>query len=362
MDFGLDTQKTMSDVADATANGTQGTHGSSAPTSRYKVPQGPQPQGQEPLFNLGNAPYQGPAGNVLIAHTAFDAPYDKAKEPKTAGPSGRFLGHDDRVEMLRQTGNRITKAFVGFVDACNRHRDSVKAIAAKKEKLWSAIVDVALGALIPGLGAALGSLVDKIPVASSDALYAFALKMQDTSFVKMLVTGATKAGAWALKKGVKVLASEDVTDVFMNTLKTQCDTAFDAIDGSLKDRSDEELIATYVAFDPSITNGDTYAAQLEPVVNAFEQLRQGDFGNTHDKHQGRSQGEWTYAWSETRLIAQVGDHLAVVKEKSGAFPGGHGWGTTKYETLTIIPPDMEDLARQTAKDAGQEIIEIHNGD
>jgi hypothetical protein len=279
-------------------------------------------------------------------------------EDKKIGPTPP-LPAKERAILIENAKLNVVAAYSSFLAACEHNRAAVREAAKKRAEVWNFLAETALGFMVPGLMKGIAAIVEKLPVHAPEWVYALALKFQQREYAKALASSVTKAALIPIKSDIALLTTDTDSDAFLSNLEDEFDVAFKNVRESLDARSVEEIAAVYAAFAPEVTNKSTYTIQIRDMVKAFQQLEGGRFGDEVEKRQGKAGGEWTYEWTATRMVVQVGARLAVVEEENGRFPGGGSWEAKRmYKVLAWVPEGMEQMAKDKAADDGQVIPTI----
>jgi hypothetical protein len=194
----------------------------------------------------------------------------------SAAPSGPVAGgsaltQEQRVELRRITGGRISRAFTAFVTACEQNRAAIKAAASDSGGFVELLLEIALGRLLPGISKGISNLAQELPANASNAAYRVALAAMNEERTTALLETAVKFGREAIGGGGDVvLEGEDEIDQFLNTLQNQFLLGADAIDVNLANLSDEALGVTCAAYDPSVTGLPQFRAAVRNLVQRYE--------------------------------------------------------------------------------------------
>jgi hypothetical protein len=191
--------------------------------------------------------------------------------PAGTVPTGSALTEDQRDELRRLTGNRITRAFTAFVTAVEQNRAAIKAAASDSGGFAELLLEIVLGRLLPGISKGIANLAQELPAKASNASYRLALAAMNEERTTALLETAVKFGREAVAGGGDVdLEGEDEIDKFLNTLENQFNLGADAIDANLPNLSDEALGVTCAAYDPTVAGIPQFRAAVRSLVERYE--------------------------------------------------------------------------------------------
>lgn len=81
------------------------------------------------------------------------------------------LTNDERIEIRRQTGNRIDRAFTAYIAAVEANRAAIKEKARQSASFVEMIIEVAFGLAAPGLAGGIAALARRLPANASLTAY-----------------------------------------------------------------------------------------------------------------------------------------------------------------------------------------------
>ncbi|HEY0373470.1 MAG TPA: hypothetical protein VGC94_01660 [Amnibacterium sp.] len=225
-------------------------------------------------------------------------------------PAAAELTAEQRAELRRLTGNRISRAFTAFALAAEQKRADIKAAAADSPDFGTLLLEIAVGALLPALGAGIARLAAALPEATSPAAYRVALSaVNKERSTKLLETGV-KFGHEALKGEAK-LDSETEIDTFLDKLEDRFNKAADEIDKNLPSLSDDALGITCAAYDPSVSGRQEFLAAIEVLVAKYG--RQVKPIGTTEYHWMNSESNFSLYW----VVSSTGKkRLALLENTS----------------------------------------------
>jgi hypothetical protein len=209
---------------------------------------------------------------MLVQRDAIGGTLVAGGSAAPAGPvaSGSALTQDQRIELRRLTGGRISRAFTAFVAACEQNRAAIKAAASDSGGFTELLLEIVLGRLLPGISKGISNLAQELPAAASSAGYRVALAAMDEARTTALLETAVKFGREAIGGGDVALEGEDEIDAFLNDLENQFLKGADAIDSNLPNLSDEALGVTCAAYDPSVTGIPQFRVAVRNLVQRYE--------------------------------------------------------------------------------------------
>jgi len=238
------------------------------------------------------------------------SPMDTGAPPSKAGPAVAALTADQRNELIRLTGNRISRAFTAFALAAEQKRAAIKAAAADSPDFASLLLEIALGVLLPAVSRGIAGLAAELPATASSTAYRVALAaMNEERTTKLLETGV-KFGREFLKGETK-LEGETEVDAFLNKLEDLFNKGADEVDKHLPDLSDDALGITCAAYDPSVASLNQFRSAVDKLVAKFESQVK-PIGTT-EYHWGNSSSTFSLYW----VVSPTGSkRLALLENMS----------------------------------------------
>jgi hypothetical protein len=278
------------------------------------------------------------AASQLVQRDVLTDTIGKRDEPGSPGPAaGATLSDSERAELRRFTGDRITRAFTAFTDACQDNRAAVKEAAKETSDFLGVILEIGIGILVPGLARGIAHLAEELPANASNLSYRLALAAMNEERTKMIFESGIKIGKEAIKGPAEHLAGEDEIDEFLTQLKSHFDEGADKIDGNLPNLTDEELGVTCAAYSPSVSGPNQFRAAVHDLVERFQRQVQ-PIGKVEYGWMNR---EW--GWDLKRVVfANGGKKLAVVE-----WGDRHGDEGLKFREF--VEPSLRELALEKWK-------------
>lgn len=272
------------------------------------------------------------------------------------------------AELRRLAGNAITRAAEQFHRGCDAVRADIEKSAKQTTELIAMVAEIVMGFAAPPLaGVILANSVIRKSLVSAYAAQAAAttaaaksastldildlirdrgatiapsfLDKVSSDTVKATLTGATKAGALAIKTAGPGLLTGNSKTV-LSELNQLATLGAQDMDRSLAGKSESELVAIVAAFDSNLLNESTYAVAIRRYMAEVIPIGQA----TQNEH-----GHGTKRL--VRMNAYGGFRLAVVESgMEGTIAG------TKFnQFVTWVSPAMQEsaLARAGVTHAGQ---------
>jgi hypothetical protein len=238
------------------------------------------------------------------------SPMDTGAPRSQSGAAVAALTAEQRNELIRLTGNRISRAFTAFALAAEQKRAAIKAAAADGPDFASLLLEIALGVLLPAVSRGIAGLAAELPAAASSTAYRVALAaMNEERTTKLLETGV-RFGREFLKGETK-LEGETEVDTFLNKLEDLFNKGADEVDKHLPDLSDDALGITCAAYDPSVASLNQFRTAVDKLVARYESQVK-PIGTT-EYHWGNSQSSFSLYWV---ISPAGGKRLALLENRS----------------------------------------------
>lgn len=206
------------------------------------------------------------------------------------------LTHEQRLELRRITGDRISMAYTDFSSAAAANAASIKAAVTAQATIFSVVVDVFMGLAAPGLAKGIAALVDKLPSNSTNIAYRLALQGLDQRRTEQLFAAATKVAKETIRANAQPLFGETDTDIFIKTLKSAFRKGTDKVNLDLPNLTDEELGVVAATYDPNVSDEAHYIPIIQDLVSRFHEQVQ-PIGPVYD-----SQIVWVQVGSAEYLV------------------------------------------------------------
>jgi hypothetical protein len=262
-----------------------------------------------------------------------------------SAPSGS-LSPQDRQSLEYATLTEIGTAFTGFTDACTANITAMKAAAKADAEFAALAIDIATGFLAPvWANYVVGKLLAKAEskVVDEVSKKTVATLISDSDVIKASFTAATKIGGYDLKKNAVPLFGEYADDKLLDKLKIEFQKNAVSMSGNLPKMSNDELLATWVAFDPDFANVETYKGAIKTLLDEFHGVE--DLG-VHKLFGDDVQ-------DQNHLLVKVdGFGYAITYREMETLlydPSG-------YRFLEAIDDYLVDAAKRQAKEVGQQHI------
>ncbi|MEA2675485.1 MAG: hypothetical protein QOI92_2677 [Chloroflexota bacterium] len=196
---------------------------------------------------------------------------DQGDKPKAAQAAPQqLLSEGERIELRRLTGDRLGRAFTAFAIAAEQNRAAIKAAEKDGGGFADILLEVLLGALLPGISRGLAHMAEELPAAASNVSYRIAMQaMKDEQTTKALEIGV-KVGREYLKGVGTNLAGEDEMDAFLNHLQDHFNKSADRIDQSLPSLSDQALSVMYAAYNPEVAGQEQFRTAIQGLVQKYQ--------------------------------------------------------------------------------------------
>ena len=213
--------------------------------------------------------------------------------PAPAAPSAP-LTKDERVELTRLTGNRITRAFTAFSLAVEQNRAAIKATASESSGFIEILLEIALGALLPAISKGIARIAEELPANASNLSYRIALQAMKEEQTKKLLELGVKFGREYIKSETVALAGEDEVDEFLNGLEDKFNVSADKIDQGLPALPDQALGVLAAAYDPRVAGQEHFRGAVKSLVAKYR--RQVKPIGTTDYRWGNKQSNFGLSW------------------------------------------------------------------
>jgi hypothetical protein len=316
---------------------------------------GPRVQPLVPAF----LPLQRAIGNQAVARLLSSRRQvsrdDKQKPPlPLAPPAGapyappQKLTAKDREILKSAAGHRVDQAFTSFSHAVKDHAASIKAEEKFKAEILAATLDIFFGLAAPFFaqqlmagwpgGAKLAKkLGEKLSTAGVEGVKA----VSDADILKESFKAVGKAATTTIKVDASALFGETDVDVFAKQLNDLFHAGAQAITDALsKDQlTDEQLIATWAAYDVEYTTETAYTVALKQLFSEFKTfVRPIGVNHPADKLGGTSTTTTArVVWVST---PQGGHRLMLWEEHSSANAGAE----LESRKLSELPADIAPFA------------------
>ncbi len=311
-------------------------------------------------------------GRAIYRETKPTATGDTSK---STAANDAAIEREFEIELRREAGGRLSRAYTSFSNAAKLVRDEVKEKEAEPS-LVETLLEVAVGALAPGLvGLATKPLQGMLSSFAARAIERVVkdpttqvstyLKADDLIKKLDLDGEKAKAGYKALAGSLKKAAAsaESPADpgtadaplpitnngkpmkvsALIDMFTKRFNVYIDGVDVALGGMKKEGLLGVFATFDPKVANQDLYAAQIRDLVKKHEEVRRFTDGalmggGLSGKNEGYRRIVMLGAWGVTQpaLITHVRTSLV-------ASTKGH-WHFEKW-----VEDDMIDTAVAAGK-------------
>ncbi len=270
----------------------------------------------------------------------------------------------ERELLVRETDNNLNGAYTAYSNATHNVRAQLKEAADDSSELVVALLEVALGLAVPGLGR-LASYSIKALAGAPKAAQLLSSIVSAPEFGG-IVTGITKAASMSAKPGLPSARQYSSDETFLQALQKSFGDARADIQSQIPSMSDEQVAAICTRFDRSNANEEIYGTAVMKLVNNMRALR-GTFQQRHERYGGGYRTEMgRFDWDEIDLIVNVGDRddyenneLVICEEVRGGDPKR----SDGYHFKRRIPPEMRAIAIQQAQQkAGHPPHFVHRND
>jgi hypothetical protein len=252
---------------------------------------------------------------LQLARDKVPMPTDQTKTSRPApAHGGPPLGAlRDRFE--KETHSRVNQAFTAFTGAAKAHAESLKAEAKAEAEIIAATIDIFFGLAAPIFAGRIMAGNTVMKRAADKVASAMALGKDDagklmktiseTDFLKETFKGVGKIGTTAIKLNSTMLFGEGEGDVFSRTLRDAMHVGVQAITDNIADMTDDQLIATWAAYDVEFTNETMYTEQLKKTFQGWKRLV-ATIGESSYSSMGGATGQdikavWMNAYGRRRL-------------------------------------------------------------
>jgi hypothetical protein len=284
---------------------------------------------------------------------------------KPAAPSvlpGLPLSAKQRERFEKETHSRLNQALTAFTDAAKSHAEALKAKAKADAEIAALTLDIFFGLSAPvfaGLvmagGGRLKRAAEKISgvlsLGKNEAAKTVKL-ISESDFLKETFKAIGKIGTTAIKANAVALFGESEGDVFARHLRVSMHRGVQAITDRIGDMTDDELLATWAAYDFDFTNEEVYAETLKATFGAFDDLVAPIGKHVETTQYGSHGGEFKAVWMSIygrRRLAVV-DFMWAPKGLTGMerWRRFKGW----------VPQELEQYAIEKSKRKFGEVEEI----
>lgn len=269
------------------------------------------------------------------------------------------LSPEERTRLVIDAKDRILAAYSDFGDACERNRHLVKEAA--DGGILEILFEIALGVLAPNFSKILQGIGKKIEQAIQPALLAALKKLQSQENVAALIAGVTFQTKESLKgeakEALKARGSDKTeVDAFLTYLQDEAKAKYQDLGESLWNKTDEEILAAWAAFDAHILKFSDYVAAIKNLVNQFKKTV-APIGGPEEKTQGREPFDrsWTEqttaVWVTDESDPQAASRMALVRRKMTSYPGlpgGPSSSDVDYAFKEWIPAELQNFAMAKA--------------
>ncbi len=275
-----------------------------------------------------------------------DRIYNSDSHDNSLSGSTAKLTKDERLELIRLTGNKIDKAYTSFVIAAERVARIVRDTIKAEIEFAYFLAEIALGLLMPGAGKLLKSLTSSIPSHASNSRFLEVFKQLDEKKTTELLLSGIKIGQKMLVSSYAELSKIDKIETFIDKLSQDTLDAFEELDENLYYLSDEEITCLFLSFDSDIVNTSAYQEIISKTVQRFEKQIL-TIGNTKDTISTAPQGTSNYTtgviWMEYKPKKIVLANLTLINKV--ALTGG-GLQETIFIFNSFIDEDLGVLAEK----------------
>jgi hypothetical protein len=291
-------------------------------------------------------------------------PEPSASETGFANLPRPKLPPGERSLLVREADNNLNSAYVAYSNATHNVRAQLKEVADDSSEFVLALLEVALGLAVPGLG----RLASYSIKALANAPKAAKLLSDVVSAPEFggIVTGITKAASISAKPGLPSARQHSSDETFLQALQKSFGDAKADIQSQIPSMSDEAVAAICTRFDRSNANEEIYGTAVTKLVTTMRALR-GTFQQRHERRGGgyRQENE-KFEWDEIDLIVNVGDRddyetneLVICEEVRNGDPRR----ADGYHFKRRIPPEMRAAAiEMSVKKAGHTPHFVHRND
>jgi hypothetical protein len=294
-------------------------------------------QSHAPLLQL-----QRTAGNRAVATMVARQPHVKNPPPPPVPldqADDKLIPPADRNAMVTATTGFIPLAFTAFANATIAHAAAIKNEAKAKAEMYAMVIDVATGFLAPVFANwVVGKMAAKVAETQVEEVTKKAvvklITKQDT--FKAAFTGATKVGNQLMKKEANSLFGETEIDGFALALRNTFQHGAGVVLNGLTRLTDEQLMATWIAYDPQNADESAYRGVLSDLF-AHYQKQVEPIGDDQTFDMGTSAAQSVY---DVQLSSRT--RLANVVR----------WSSGENNLWAWVTPDMEPIARAKAKALG----------
>jgi hypothetical protein len=267
-------------------------------------------------------------GNRGVGAVLGTSPLKLARAPMPVGEVSKhkhpptLLTRDEKESLENAAASRVVEAFVAFAQACKAHQESLKAEAKAEAEMVAATVDIFFGLGAPAFAAGVmvrGGKVAKVAekisgrmsVASADKTIKL---ISESDLLKESFKAVGKIGTTAIKLNASALFGEGDEDLFARQLRDQFHAGVQAITDKLHlhELTDEQVVATFLAYDVEYTSESAYVETLKKTFKDFKKYvrpvgarAQGFPGLTPHRR-----AVWMNAYGRTRL-AVIADETSV---------------------------------------------------
>ncbi|REL24480.1 DUF4157 domain-containing protein [Rhodohalobacter sp. SW132] len=318
-------------------------------------------------FNSGEYKPDSSEGKHLLAHElthvvqqdGYEASSPVQRQSPTTesgNPTSETLNQEQRNWLYQRIEHRLGSAFTTFAIACERHRDELRAAAARQEEAASLVLDVVLTFASPGLGRLLQQAVSRA-VHTGASLMAYRIALGAINRSDQIVSAAGSIAKLEAKHGFQAVLSRSAEENYVDELYQAMRVAIDHLHQGLPEMSDEELSIIYTNYDPEIATLNYYVAEIGRLISLY-QSQVAPIGQRTDGVYGLMKARWVEGsvWRALALtgegryynqdrrphfIAWISPNMRTLAERATEAVNQNGINSVHYQDLNLTGADGE---------------------